>query len=136
MADARMVTKLLGGEKVLGRRVQTAMDLHMLLVQRLPREALRHFVKRRSVLSVREILNFVDARKVGAGRLKRSSSDRLFTLADTLADASSTFESETKAEEWLVEPQLGSMANGRRPIGLLTTPVGEAIVRELIRSSR
>ena len=135
MADARVVAKLLGGRMVLGRRVQTAMDLHEAMEGRLPREALSYFVKGRTGLPKKEILKLVGAREAGAGRLRRRSAARLFTLADTLAEASSAFGSETKAEQWLVAPLSSSMVNQRRPISLLTTPIGEAIVRELIRSS-
>lgn len=133
MADVRKVARLLGGSKVLEWRVRTAMNLHEVLERGLPLQSLQFFAEHRRHLSGSSILDFVLGRRRKAHpslpvRLGRHQTDRLFVLSDALANAAEVFGSMRKAEKWMVTSLVAPEMGGRRPMDLLTTPIGERIV--------
>lgn len=133
MTDVRKVARLLGGSGVLDRRIRTAMDLHEVLELGLPLEPLRFFVANRRHLAAADVLAFVLGRRRKGHpwlpvRLGRHQTDRLFVLADALANAAEVFGSMRQAEKWLVSPFNAPEIGGRRPIDLLSTPIGEKLV--------
>lgn len=137
MTDVRKVTRLLGGSKVLGRRIKTAMDLHEVLEGGLPLQSLKFFTEHRRHIPPHAVLAFVLGRSRKAypslpTRLGRYQTDRLFVLADALAATSEAFKSMHKAERWLASPLALPEMGGRRPMDLLSTPVGETILADKI----
>jgi len=133
MADVRKVARLLGGSRVLERRVRIAMDLHEVLERGLPLQSLQFFAHSRRHLAADVVLAFVLGRRRKAHpwlpvRLGRHQTDRLFLLADALANAAAVFGSMRRAEKWMVAELKAPEMRGRRPIDLLQTPVGEKIV--------
>ena|SRR5690606_12955513 len=133
MADVRKVARLLGGSRVLERRIRTAIDLHEVLERGLPLQSLQFFVENRRHLATEDVLEFVLGRRRKAHRclpvrLGRHQTDRLFVLADALANAADVIRSMRKAEKWVVSPLEPADMGGRRPLDLLTTSIGEKIV--------
>lgn len=140
MTNVRKVARLLGGSKVLERRIRTAMDMHEVLERGLPLQSLQVFVEHRRHLAAEDVLEFVLGQRRKAHpwlpvRLGRHQTDRLFVLADALATAVDVFRSRRKAESWLITPFTPPEMVGRRPMDLLSTPVGEKIVAHEIRES-
>lgn len=140
MADVRKVARLLGGSRVLERRIRTAIDLHEVLERGLPLQSLQFFVENRRHLATEDVLEFVLGRRRKAHRclpvrLGRHQTDRLFVLADALANAAEVFGSMRKAEKWIVAPLESPEMGGRRPTDLLTTPIGERMVANEIGES-
>lgn len=137
MADVRKVAKLLGGSRVLERRIRTAMDLHEVLERGLPLQSLQFFVENRRHLAAEDVLGFVLGRRRKARpslpvRLGQHQTDRLFVLADAVANAAGVFRSMRKAERWLTSPVALPDMGGRRPMDLLSTPIGERIFADKI----
>lgn len=137
MTDVQKVSRLLGGSKVLGRRIKTAVDLHEVLEGGLPLQSLRFFTEHRRHIPPDVVLAFVLGRRRKAHpslhtSLGRYQTDRLFVLAEALAAASGAFKSTHKAERWLASPLALPEMGGRRPMDLLSTPVGEMILAEKI----
>jgi putative toxin-antitoxin system antitoxin component (TIGR02293 family) len=137
MADVRKVARLLGGSRVLERRIRTAIDLHEVLERGLPLQSLQFFVENRRHLATEDVLEFVLGRRRKAHRclpvrLGRHQTDRLFVLADALANAADVIRSMRKAESWLGTPFTPPEMGGRRPMDLLSTPVGELILADKI----
>lgn len=137
MADVRKVARLLGGSRVLERRIRTAIDLHEVLERGLPLQSLQFFVENRRHLATEDVLEFVLGRRRKAHRclpvrLGRHQTDRLFVLADALANAADVIRSMRKAERWLTSPVALPDMGGRRPMDLLSTPIGERIFADKI----
>lgn len=133
MVDVRRTARLLGGSKVLERRIETPIDLHEVLERGLSLQSLQYFAEHRRHITTSTILNFVLGRRRKAHpwlpvRLGRHQTNRLFVFADALATASENFRSMIKAERWLMTPLAALEMCGRRPMDLLSTPVGEKIV--------
>lgn len=140
MADVRKVARLLGGSRVLERRIRTAMDLHEVLERGLPLQSLQFFAENRRHLAADSVVAFVlgpqqKTHRWLPVRLRGHQTDRLFVLADALASASEAFKSMRRAEEWLISPSASPEMGGRRPADLLTTPIGERIVSTLIAAA-
>src|SRR5690606_9781557 len=137
MADVRKVARLLGGSRVLERRIRTAIDLHEVLERGLPLQSLQFFVENRRHLATEDVLEFVLGRRRKAHRclpvrLGRHQTDRLFVLADALANAADVIRSMRKAESWLGTPFTPPEMGGLRTMYLLSTPVGELILADKI----
>jgi len=133
MADARKVARLLGGQRVLERRIQTEMDLHQVLQRGLSLQSLQFFIGQRQHMPPDVVVAFVLRRRRKAHpwmpvRLGAYQTDRLFVLADAFASAAEALNSSTRAETWLLTPMRSREASGRRPIDLLSTPIGERLV--------
>jgi putative toxin-antitoxin system antitoxin component (TIGR02293 family) len=62
--------------------------------------------------------------------LSREQSGRTWKLAEVLAKATSVLGSQAEAEQWLERPALG--LDQRRPIDLLSTPAGIALVEDFL----
>jgi putative toxin-antitoxin system antitoxin component (TIGR02293 family) len=69
-------------------------------------------------------------RKIRSEKLSQSQSARLWKFAKILSKATQVFGSQKKAEEWLQRPAVG--LEERRPIDLLATPPGLALVEDYL----
>jgi putative toxin-antitoxin system antitoxin component (TIGR02293 family) len=129
---------LLGGVRVLRRRVASSLDAHDLIQDGLPSGALDHLVKsvgmlhsgsdafeRALGLSLR---TYQRRKEDGAKPLNREQSGRTWKFAEVLARATDVLGSQAAAETWLDRPALG--LEGRRPVELLSTPAGVEMVED------
>jgi putative toxin-antitoxin system antitoxin component (TIGR02293 family) len=141
-ADApafKPVVDILGGTKVLKRKVSSALDAHELLLRGLPGAALTYLVD--SLLLIHDPVSLEKAvgvswrtfqrRKADPAKLlSREQSGRTWKFAEILAKATEVLGSRSAAEEWLERPAIG--LDRRRPIDLLTTAAGVEIVENYL----
>lgn len=131
------VERLLGGRKILGRRIAGPLDAHDLLVTGLPSAALSHLVTSLLVLQATESLGKAvgmslrtyQRRQGGAPKLlSAEQSGRAWKFAEILSHATAVFGSQEEAEHWLERPAIG--LDQRKPIDLLATPAGVEMVED------
>ena len=130
--DFDRTADLLGGQRVLHRRIQSPLDTHDLLHVGLPTRALDHLVGGVALLKHDAALElavgmsertYYRRKKAADGKpLSREQSGRIWTFADILRRATDLFGSQPEAEQWLETPAIG--LDQRRPIDLLSTPAG------------
>ena len=138
--EFRPVADLLGGARVLRHRLGTPLDVHGMLLQGLPGEALAHLVE--AVGSLRDSVAFEKAlgmslrtlqrrREAPAKPLSPEQSGRAWKFAEILAKATALLGSQEEAEQWLGRPAMG--LDQRRPIDLLGTPAGVEMVEAFLQ---
>lgn len=132
---------LLGGQKTLGRPVTDDYQAHDLIVAGLPVRAALQLISSLDVLptdpswprplgaSRTTVARWKNA--PAASRLSRTHSARTWVLAATLIRAARVLGSQRDAERWLMAhiPAL----DHRRPVDLLTTPMGVKLVLDHVR---
>jgi putative toxin-antitoxin system antitoxin component (TIGR02293 family) len=135
--DLQKMEALLGGVRVLSRRLNSALDAHELLLSGLPTSALDHllgqlvFIDRTELLdkAVGISLRTWQRRKDAPSRpLSREQSGRAWKFVGILVKATDVLGSQVEAEQWLQRPMIG--LNQRRPIDLLGTPVGVELLED------
>lgn len=131
------VTELLGGVRLLSRRVDSALDAHELLLGGLPPSALDHLVGRLVVIDKADSLEkafgmslrtYQRRKDAPAKPLSQEQSGRAWKFAEILSRATDVFGSQAEAEQWLERPAIG--LDERRPIDLLATPAGVELVED------
>lgn len=132
--------KLLGGPSVLGRLPQGPIEIHHLIADGLPVEALVHLLGSLTAIAPSDALGTVIAisgtaakrhRKEGK-RLNARQGESVWRFANLLAQASCVFGSQEEAERWLLTPAVG--LDHHRPFDLMTTGLGAGVVaRHLAR---
>ncbi|HEU4581277.1 MAG TPA: antitoxin Xre/MbcA/ParS toxin-binding domain-containing protein [Polyangiaceae bacterium] len=132
------VVKLLGGSKVLRKRLSTRLDAHDLILSGLPSAALLHLAS--NVVCLREEEDIQRAVGVSVRTLQRRKEEprplseeqggRTWKFAEILAQATRVLGSQEEAERWLKSRPLP--LSGRRPIDLLATPTGVEMVETLL----
>jgi putative toxin-antitoxin system antitoxin component (TIGR02293 family) len=130
---------LLGGEKVLRRTPSDQIEAHEMLAAGLPGRALHKLFDGLEAIAPEDALQkaigislrtYQRSQKAPAKPLSIDQSSRAWTFATVLAHAIRVFSSRHAAEEWLQRP---AMALGwRKPIDLLATPEGVALVKTLL----
>jgi putative toxin-antitoxin system antitoxin component (TIGR02293 family) len=156
MSEAANIIKVLGGEKVIGRKVKTTEDLLALVHRGLPYESYSHVSRtlggrgtparervilqsgiRRTASGVIEITPMSDpfgihprtlARRRTERRLSPEESDRVLRVARILAKAQEVFADKPHAQEWLASPCRA--IGGKVPAQLLDTDLGAKTVDE------
>ena len=136
--DLRKVADLLGGPRILSRRITSALDAHELLLDGLPGSALTHFVSHLLFLQTDSLekafgmsLRTFQRRKDAPDKpLSQEQSGRTWKFAEILAKATDLFGSQEEAEQWLERPAIG--LDQRRPIDLLATPAGIELVEQYL----
>ena len=135
--ELQKIEALLGGSRVLARRLTNALDAHELLLHGLPASALEHLVGSLIVIGKNDSLEKAvgmslrtwQRRKDAPSRpLSQEQSGRAWKFAEILAKATDVFGSQAEAEQWLERPALG--LDQRRPIDLLGTPAGVELVED------
>ncbi len=138
--ELQQVASLLGGSRVLRRVPSSTIDAHKMLLGGLPETALRHLLDKLVVLARTESLEkavgmslrtFQRLKDTPAKHLSLEQSGRTWKFAGILAKATALFGSQREAEIWLESPAVG--LNQERPIDLLQTPAGVALVEEFLR---
>lgn len=116
-----------------------AFAAHDAMVAGLPAAALQHAVEHVGLLRDQRVFESVMAmsqrtyqrlRDAPGRRLDLGASGRLWRFAEILARASDVLGGQAAAEAWLAAPQPG--LEQRRPIDLLATPAGTALVQDLL----
>ena len=136
--DLQKVADLLGGPRILSRRITSALDAHELLLDGLPGSALTHFVSHLLFLQTDSLekafgmsLRTFQRRKDAPDKpLSQEQSGRTWKFAEILAKATDVFGSQEEAEQWLERPAIG--LDQRRPIDLLATPAGVELVEQYL----
>jgi putative toxin-antitoxin system antitoxin component (TIGR02293 family) len=136
--DLRKVADLLGGPRILSRRITSTLDAHELLLDGLPVSALTHFVSHLLFIQTDSLekafgmsLRTFQRRKDAPDKpLSQEQSGRTWKFAEILAKATDVFGSQEEAEQWLERPALG--LDQRRPIDLLATPAGIELVEQYL----
>ena len=136
--DLRKVADLLGGPRILSRRITSALDAHELLLDGLPGSALTHFVSHLLFIQTDSLekafgmsLRTFQRRKDAPDKpLSQEQSGRTWKFAEILAKATDVFGSQEDAEQWLERPAIG--LDQRRPIDLLATPAGVELVEQYL----
>ncbi|MEX1252420.1 MAG: antitoxin Xre/MbcA/ParS toxin-binding domain-containing protein [Hyphomonas sp.] len=130
---------LLGGPKLLRRRVNTPIEAHELLVAGLPNKALLHLIDSLILLGAAHSLEKAIGMSVRTVQRKKERPDqaldkdqsgRAWRFAELLANASEVFGSQEAAEKWFDQPAIGLDRN--RPIDLLDTPAGQELVENYL----
>lgn len=131
------VADLMGGDRLLNSAGDDLLAAHDVLVGGLPGEALEHLSRRIAILSKQELFEqglgislrtYQRRREAGDKPLSPEQSGRLWKFAEILLQAAELLGSREEAEAWLARPAVG--LNQRRPIDLLASPVGVALVEE------
>lgn len=137
--DLQRVAELLGGSRVLSRKVVSGLDAHELILRGLPASALDHLVGRLRILHKADSLEkavgmsvrtYQRRKEAPSKPLSQEQSGRAWKFAEILAKASDVFGSQNEAEEWLERAAIG--LDGRRPIDLLSTPAGIELVEDYL----
>jgi putative toxin-antitoxin system antitoxin component (TIGR02293 family) len=129
------VAEILGGEKVLRRRVRSELDLADVVRDGLPVRAVDH-VLRAAVLELDEVSRLVipsrtlHRRKAERQPLTPGESERLARVVRVAARAREVLGAAEKAHRWL---RKGNRAlDGRRPLDLLGNDVGARMVEAVL----
>jgi len=131
------VAKLLGGPKVLGRRIRSPLTMADVVDHGLPTVSLDR-IKRALGLSDAEIGHTLGISLKTINRLRKdpsrhlgsAASDRLYRLARIFQLSSEVFEDAEAAREWLRTPQIG--LEDRVPMELMTSEAGTREVEVLL----
>lgn len=138
-AELKQVADLLGGSRVLRRRLATLFDAHEMLLHGIPGAAVVHLVEHLKSLptsaaferAVGMSLRTIQRRKeTPSVLLNQEQSGRTWKFAEILAKAATVLGSQEEAEKWLQHPAMG--LDQRRPIDLLATPAGVEIVQDFL----
>ena len=136
--DLQKVADLLGGPRILSRRITSTLDAHELLLDGLPGSALTHFVSHLLFIQTDSLekafgmsLRTFQRRKDAPDKpLSQEQSGRTWKFAEILAKATDVFGSQEEAEQWLERPAIG--LDQRRPIDLLATPAGIELIEQYL----
>jgi putative toxin-antitoxin system antitoxin component (TIGR02293 family) len=130
------IAEILGGRKVLGRKVTRSKELAELVREGIPVQALlvlagRTGLRQADVTSHFGISQRTLTRRVAQhSRLTAAESDRTVRLAQVFANAAETLGSEEKATQWLKTPNRA--LEGERPLDQLDTDPGAREVEDVL----
>jgi putative toxin-antitoxin system antitoxin component (TIGR02293 family) len=137
MRTEQEIASVLGGQKLLGRRVRDAMDLDSLIREGLPYKAGEH-VRELLDLTTHDFADILELSERTLARVRTSAqkrfnpiaSDRLYRLARIFFIASKVLEDQEAARRWIHRPQVG--LGGKVPVDLLHTEAGAREVEDLL----
>ncbi|MCW5738342.1 MAG: DUF2384 domain-containing protein [Enhydrobacter sp.] len=133
------ISEFLGGSRIFpkGHRPTTDLEAHEALVRGLPGASVGYLVDHLQHLEWQALEGPIAMSLRTFQRVKREKklldpdrSSRVWKFAEVLAKATSVLGSQQKAEEWLARPAQG--LNGHRPIDLLATQTGTALVEQFL----
>jgi len=129
--DLSGVMKVLGGQKVLGKKIKSRMDLVELSKSGVPKKALAHLAEYMS-LPVRQIAEFLPVSERTIKRygpeahFNRVVSEQILQIAEVAAKATEVFEDMNKFLSWMNHPNK-ALAN-KTPTSLLSSRFGIKMV--------
>lgn len=127
------VEEILGGRKVLRKKIRDEMDLIDLIEQGLTKESAIHLAKALSITNKRLAELLPISRRTfemchSKKHLDRAASQQIISLARLTAEGFEVFGGQDRFVEWMNAP---CTALGERvPISLITTQIGIDIVRD------
>ena len=136
----REASRLMGGARVLNHTLASPLDVHDAVEAGLPGSALHHLIGNLKVLDIDTSLGkgvglsrrtYQRSKDAPEKRLSVEQSGRTWKFAEVLALATDVLGTQEAAERWLQEPAIG--LNQRRPIDLLQTAAGTALVETYLR---
>jgi putative toxin-antitoxin system antitoxin component (TIGR02293 family) len=133
---ATAITAVLGGRKMLKRKVDTDSALTRVTREGLPVDALTLLaqklgVERKALAHVIGISERTLSRRIASGeRLSAEESDRTVRVARVFARATDTFGTAEKASRWLRAPN--RVLEGQPPLHLLDTDTGVRSVETIL----
>jgi len=137
MMHAAAIAKLLGGPKVLHRKVETMPDLIETVREGLPVASLDAVSKRAGLATNEEkcrVLHIpartLTRRQASGGRLDAAESERVVRLARLTQQAEDVLEDVEKAQAWLRAPNRA--LGGGTPLELLDTDLGLRLVEDVL----
>lgn len=131
----RSVVDELGGEAVLGRRLQRESDLQAAIREGFPQQVIVELMEAAG-LSIKELAAALDLsprslqRRRREGRLARYESDRIYRLARLVALAKSSLGSRETAARWLRRPNRA--LGGQAPLAVIDTEIGARAVENVL----
>jgi putative toxin-antitoxin system antitoxin component (TIGR02293 family) len=135
LATIEQVSELLGGRKVLGKKLHSPLELVPLLRAGLPYEALEAVTGKLDISvdaasTALQLPRRTLARRKEQNRLGGQESERIVRLADIAAHATNALGGLDKARQWLITPNRA--LGGAAPINLLDTDVGTRAVEDVL----
>ncbi|WP_263376381.1 type II RES/Xre toxin-antitoxin system antitoxin [Granulicella aggregans] len=130
------ITSVLGGHKLLKRRINSDSELTLLTREGLPVSALTLLaaglsIDRKTLARVVGISDRTLNRRIAnGGRLSAEESDRTVRLARIVAAATDTLGDASKASAWLQKPNRA--LEGQSPLDLLDTDTGTRSVETIL----
>lgn len=137
MVSEQVITKALGGSRILGYRISTPMDMIEAIQRGLPSRSV-FFLQEKICLDDKDYSSTLGVsskwlsryRKKPSDHINTNISDRLYRIAKILTLAIDVLEDEEAARNWLYRPQPG--LDERVPLELINTEVGASEVEELL----
>lgn len=137
MLEEKQITAALGGDRALGKRVQTALDMVDLIKAGLPSKSL-FFLQKEMALNDSEYSSAIGVSVKTLSRYRNEPrihitpkiSDRLYRVARIFTLAEEVLEDKDAANRWLHRPQTG--LGERTPLEIMQSEVGAREVEELL----
>ena len=138
--ELQKIAALLGGTRVLSRRLTSALDAHELLLPGLPASAVDHLVGTLVFIGKSDSLEKAVGMSLRTWQrrkdaplkpLSQEQSGRAWKFAEILAKATDVLGTQGEAEQWLGRPAIG--LDQRCPIDLLGTPAGVELVEDYLQ---
>ena len=133
--ELRAVVDELGGEAVLGRRLNRDVDLQAAIREGFPQKVIEELMEAAD-LSINELAACLDLsvrslqRRRREGRLARYESDRIYRLARIVALAKSSLGGRDPATRWLKRPNRA--LGGKAPLAVIDTELGARAVENVL----
>ncbi len=129
------VVSVLGGPKVVGKRVRSPEDLVERVRKGLPFAALlavmeQYGISRDALCSILHLSARNFLRRKEQKRLSPDESDRLYRLARVIAHANRVFESPEESADWIRSPN--AALSKQQPVDLLDTDLGVQQVDQVL----
>ena len=135
MVRAATIAKVLGGERILGRKVSSQQDLITAIRRGLRVAAVEAIgdeldVPHKEVLATLRLARRTMERRKAVGRLRPEESERVYRLGKVLAYAESVLGTREKARHWLSTPN--QALENVTPLSLLETEAGADEVMKVL----
>ena len=139
VAALQQVYSLLGGRRVLSHEPTTRLEIHELLLEGLPSQAVGCLVESFELLRQPDAIEAalgisyrtIQRHRLDAAKhLSLEQSGRVWEFAELLARATSVLGSRQEAQQWLLRPAIA--LEQRRPLDLMSTSEGRRMVEELL----
>jgi putative toxin-antitoxin system antitoxin component (TIGR02293 family) len=137
---AYQVARILGVTNRLKARAGSAVAVHEVLHAGLPRRALFRAIPAGIPVSMLlpvfgiSVRTFMRLKSEPHKLLDAEQSGRVWQFAELFAKAEDVFRSRERAVEWMQEPAMA--LENRRPLDLMTTPVGAHLVDDVLERMR
>jgi putative toxin-antitoxin system antitoxin component (TIGR02293 family) len=134
-SELRAVVDELGGEAVLGRRLERDADLQSAIREGFPQKVIGELLEAAD-LSIKELAAALDLsprslqRRRREGRLARYESDRIYRLARIVALAKASLGGRDAATRWLKRPNRA--LGGKPPLAVIDTELGARAVENVL----